>query len=211
MRRIPKSLFSRQRAYQAICNSVALFDEGRVIMEGRGLEVFDILQRSAGSLGRSFEFSSRRREACRPSCILPFLDSTCERFGACLRACEHVARSRASVSHRVHSSVGPFGIRQGYRGCSGVLVVIGVGWADHLNTRHCNHDRVLSLFLIHFLAAVRSASLTLLAYRTVIALPHSLSAPPPQPRSPLPLPAPSSRPDRTRVAVRGIPPDYYHR
>lgn len=71
----------------------------------------------------------------------------------------------------------------------GVLVVIGVGRTDHLNTRHCNHDRALSLFLTHFLAAVLPAGLTLLARRTVIALPH-----PPPPRSS------SSRPD-----ARGCP------
>lgn len=41
----------------------------------------------------------------------------------------------------VYSGVSPCGIRQGYRGCSGVLlVVIGVGPTDHLNTRYCNHD-----------------------------------------------------------------------
>lgn len=74
--------------------------------------------------------------------------------------------------------VSPFGIRQGYRGCSGVLVVIGVGRTDHLNTRHCNHDRVPSLFLTHFLAVVLPAGLTLLVYRIVIALP----------RIPFPLP-----------------------
>lgn len=110
---------------------------------------------------------------------------------ACVRACEHVARSRTSVSPRT-LGVGPFGIRQGYRGCSGVLVVIGVGRTDHLNTRHCNHDRAPSLFLTHFLTVVLPAGLTLLARRTVIALPHPPSLP-------------------VRVAVRGIPPDYYHR
>lgn len=165
---------------------MALFDEGHVITGDWGFSrSFDVLQRSARSLGRSFEFSSRRREACRPSCILPFLDSTCERS---VRACGHVARSRTPVSLRT-LGVGPFGIRQGYRGCSGVLVVIGVGRTDHLNTRHCNHDRAPSLFLTHFLAAVLPAGLTLLARRTVIALPH-----PPPPRSSF------SRPD-----ARGCP------
>lgn len=75
--------------------------------------------------------------------------------GRCVHACGHIARSRTPVSLRT-LGVGPFGIRQGYRGCSGVLVVIGVGRTDHLNTRHCNHDRAPSLFLTHFLAASSS-------------------------------------------------------
>lgn len=127
------------------CNSVAVFDKGSVITGRPGLSrSFDVsCNGQPGSLGRSFEFSSRRREACRPSCILPFLDSTCEQYGACLRACER-RRARAPVSTGT-LAVSPFGIRQGYRGCSGVLVVIGVGRTDHLNTRHRNHDRALPL------------------------------------------------------------------
>lgn len=118
--------------------------KGVVITKGRDSRSFDVLQRSVGSLGRSFEFSSRRREACRPSCILPFLDSTCERsVRARVRAC---VRVNTPVSPGT-LGVSPFGIRQGYRGCSGVLVVIGVGRTDHLNTRHCNHDRAPSLSL----------------------------------------------------------------
>lgn len=109
--------------------------------------------------------------------------------GRCVHACGHVVRSRTPVSLRT-LDVGPFGIRQGYRGCSGVLVVIGVGRTDHLNTRHCNHDRVPSLFLTHFLAAVLPAGLTLLARRIVIA---SSSPSPPRPSF-------SSRPD-----ARGCP------
>lgn len=46
------------------------------------------------SPGRSFEFSSRRREACRPSCILPFLDSTCE---------ERTPGRRRCVGTRTHT------------------------------------------------------------------------------------------------------------
>jgi len=69
--------------------------KGDVITEGS--RSFDVLQRSLGSLGRSFEFSSRRREACRPSCILPFLDSTCERsVRARVRAYVRVKHSRVT-------------------------------------------------------------------------------------------------------------------
>lgn len=130
--------------------AMVLFDGGHVITEGWGVEVFRCPATfSQTSLGRSFEFSSRRREACRPSCILPFLDSTCERsVRACVRACVHVdmsVRSRTPVSLGI-LVVSPFGIRQGYRGFSGrMFIVIGVGRVDHLNTRHCNHDRVPSL------------------------------------------------------------------
>lgn len=53
----------------------------------------------------------------------------------------------------LYIGVSPCGIRQGYRGCSGVLlVVIGVGPTDHLNTRHCNHDSATSLSLSFHLA-----------------------------------------------------------
>lgn len=122
----------------------------------------------------------------------------------------------ASVRRHTHTNplslfvlyigVSPCGIRQGYRGCSGVLlVVIGVGPTDHLNTRHCNHDCATSLFLSlsvspsYFLSfsfhqtshSSHSFRLdTLFAYRIVIAPSH---------------------PHVTRLTVRGIPPDCYHR
>ena len=107
-----------------------------------------------GSPGRSFEFSSRRREACRPSCILPFLDSTCERRQRRMRRHTHTHTHTHIPSFALYTPppvYAPCGIRQGYRACSGVLlVVIGVGPTDHLNTRHCNHDSSTppSLFLI---------------------------------------------------------------
>lgn len=94
----------------------------------------------------------------------------------CVRA-DMFPGSRTLVSPGI-LGVSPFGIRQGYRGCSGVLVVIGVGRADHLNTRHCNHDHALSLspFLSLSNSLSRNhplpANLTLLAYRAVIALPR---------------------------------------
>lgn len=129
-----------------------------------------------------YHFSIRR---ARGWCVLASVR-------ACVRVNTPVSPGTLAVS--------PFGIRQGYRGCSGMLVVIGVGRTDHLNTRHCNHDRAPSLsFQLTFSRSVLLfTGLTLLAYRTVIALPH-------------PLPLPRLHPDRTRVAVRGIPPDYYHR
>lgn len=119
----------------------------------------------------------------------------------------------ASVRRHTHTNplslfvlyigVSPCGIRQGYRGCSGVLlVVIGVGPTDHLNTRHCNHDCATSLFLSLCLLRISALSLsteasshsfrpdTLFAYRIVIAPSH---------------------PRVTRLTVRGIPPDCYHR
>lgn len=87
-----------------------------------------------------------------------------------------------------YTDVSPSGIRQGYRGCLGVLVVIGVGRTDHLNTRYCNHDWASSLllFLIRFLAL-----------------------------SPI-LSFPMAHSHRTfspfyDVTVRGIPPDCYRR
>lgn len=93
-------------------------------------------------------------------------------------------------SHCTSPVYAPCGIRQGYRACSGVLlVVIGVGPTDHLNTRHCNHDSSTpppSFWSLSFHLALPPD--TLFAYRVVIAPSH---------------------PRVTRLTVRGIPPDCY--
>lgn len=91
-----------------------------------------------------YHFSIRR---ARGRCVLASV-RTCVR--ACVRVNTPVSPGTLGVS--------PFGIRQGYRGCSGVLVVIGVGRTDHLNTRHCNHDRASSLSLSNSLSRGASFS-----------------------------------------------------
>lgn len=81
-------------------NRSRLIQKGRplrcrwLLRKDRTARSFDVVRQwSDRSLGMSFEFSSRRREACRPSCILPFLDSTCEE-AAGSRACIHILKSR---------------------------------------------------------------------------------------------------------------------
>jgi len=92
-----------------------------------------------------YHFSIRRANGTVRACSL-----------ACVRV-NGVGRARARPRVTAYTlAVSPFGIRQGYRGCSGVLVVIGVGRTDHLNTRHRNHDRAPSLFLAHFLTGAPS-------------------------------------------------------
>lgn len=122
--------------------------KGTLLRKARGLSVS--CNGQSESLGMSFEFSSRRRESLSAK-----LHITISRFdvretgeNACLRACEHVALP----CHRVHAALVPLALDKGIGDVRGVLVVIGVGRVDHLNTRHCNHDRVLFLFLTHFLA-----------------------------------------------------------
>jgi len=192
------SLFPRRQHIKRR-NSVALSDEGRVITARPGLSrSFDVLQRSArisgevlrifqsteGSLSAKLHITISRFDVRTLRCVLA-------RSLACVRV-NGVGRARARPRVTGYTlAVSPFGIRQGYRGCSGVLVVIGVGRADHLNTRHRNHDRAPSLFLAHFLAGV---------------LP-----PPPAPPAGLTLTCPSyghrasspSLPDRTRAWLSG--------
>lgn len=138
-----------------------------VITKGQNSGSFDVLQRSApisGEVLRIFQSTEGSLSAK--------LHITISRFDVRGTARHRrVAGTHTRPPLSLYSGVSPSGIRQGYRGCSGVLlVVIGVGRTDHLNTRHCNHDSPPPRLALSRCSLPQAD--TLFAYRTVIAPSH---------------------------------------